>query len=101
MKVAHVLRKLDPAEWSGTETAIYRLFEGLRSHGVEPTAFCPRVRRAGLNPIAEAGFEVRQFDAFVPILGLTPEQRRQLVSVGGNLMSFNLISGLWREPGLS
>ena len=101
MKVAHILRKLDPAEWSGTETAIYRLFEGLRSHGVEPTVFCPRVRTAEPNPIAEAGFKVREFDAFVPVLGLTAEQRRQLISVGGNLMSFNLISSLWREPNLS
>ena len=30
MRVAHLLRKLDPAEWSGTEMAIQRLFDGLR-----------------------------------------------------------------------
>ena len=74
MKVAHILRKLDPVEWSGTETAIHRLFEGLRLHGVEPTVFCSRVEGPEANPLERAGFRVRRFDAFVPVLGLKPDR---------------------------
>ena len=101
MRVAHLLRKLDPAEWSGTEMAIQRLFDGLRSNGVDPVVYCPRLERAdGEDPLARAGFEVQRYRAFVPVLGLSQERRRQLVSVGGNLMSFELIGSLWRERGL-
>jgi len=102
MRVAHLLRKLDPAEWSGTETAIQRLFDGLRSNGVDPVVYCPKLAGEGNgDPLASSGFEVQRFRAFVPILGLSRQRRHQLVSVGGNLMSFDLIHSLWRERELS
>jgi starch synthase len=98
MRAVHLLRKLDPAEWSGTETAIHRLVEGLRAQGVKPVVYCPALEgdRNG-DPLVHSGFEVQRFRAFVPILGLSQERRRQLVSVGGNLMSFGLISALRRD----
>lgn len=102
MRVAHLLRKLDPAEWSGTEVAVQRLVEGLRSLDVASTIFCPRLEKgAEPDPLARSGFQVRRFRAFVPVLGLPKERRRQLVSVGGNLMSFELIPALWRAKSLS
>jgi glycosyltransferase involved in cell wall biosynthesis len=102
MRVAHLLRKLDPAEWSGTEMAIQRLFLGLRSHGVDPVVYCPRLGETILqDPLASSGFEVQRFKAFVPVLGLSRQRRRQLVSVGGNLMSFDLLASLWRERNLA
>ena len=102
MRVAHLLRKLDPAEWSGTEMAIHRLFDGLRSHGVDPVVYCPRLgRETAADPLARSGFEVQRFRAFVPVFGLSRQRKRQLVSVGGNLMSFDLISALWRERNLA
>jgi alpha-maltose-1-phosphate synthase len=103
MRVAHLLRKLDPAEWSGTEMAIQRLFDGLRSNGVDPVVYCPRLDNgvSGADPLSASGFEVQRFRAFVPVLGLSPQRKRQLVAVGGNLMSFDLISSLWRERELS
>jgi len=98
MRVIHLLRKLDPAEWSGTEVAVQRLFHGLRDHGVSPIAYCPRVNGdEASDPLSSSGFEVRRFKAFVPVLGLSKERRQQLVSVGGNLMSFELVPSLWRE----
>jgi alpha-maltose-1-phosphate synthase len=101
MRVAHLLRKLDPAEWSGTEMAIQRLFDGLRFNGVDPVVYCPRLKNGSLeDPLATSGFEVQRFRAFVPVLGLSAQRRRQLVSVGGNLMSFDLIPSLWRERAL-
>jgi len=42
MKAAHVLRKLNPAEWSGTETVMHRLLGALRQQEVDPVVFCPR-----------------------------------------------------------
>lgn len=102
MRVVHLLRKLDPAQWSGTETAIRRLFDGLRMHGVSPVAYAPRLEHNGKDdPLTRAGYEVQRFRAFVPVLGLPPQRRRQLVAVGGNLMSFGLFPALWRDKDFS
>jgi alpha-maltose-1-phosphate synthase len=98
MRVIHLLRKLDPAEWSGTEVAIHRLFQGLREHSVCPVAYCPRLP-GGVreDPLTGAGFEVCRFRAFLPVVGMAEARRRQLVSVGGNLMSLDLLSALRRD----
>jgi glycosyltransferase involved in cell wall biosynthesis len=93
MRTVHVLRKFDRAEWGGTETAVERLIEGLRENGVETVVYCPQLDPA---PDHEAP-QIRRFRAFVPILGLPAQRRRQLVSVGGNLMSFDLASLLCKE----
>jgi starch synthase len=102
MRTVHILRKFDPAEWGGTETAIRRLFQGLREHGVEPVVYCPRLEEEPAeDPLVAGGYEVQRFRAFVPVLGMSKERKQQLVSVGGNLMSFDLITSLWREDGAS
>src|SRR2546422_745474 len=93
MRVVHLLRKCDPAEWGGTETAVQRLMEGLREHGVESVVFCPRVDAAPAR-----GCPVRRFRACVPVWGMAEEQKRQYIAVGGNLMSFDLLTSLWHEP---
>jgi glycosyltransferase involved in cell wall biosynthesis len=51
--------------------------------------------------MAEAGHSIKRFRACVPVWGITAENRKALVSMGGNLMSFGLIWDLWREPGIS
>ena len=43
MRVVHVLRKYNPAEWGGTETALQRLFSGFRPNGIIPIVYCPRI----------------------------------------------------------
>jgi len=102
MIAAHLLRKYNPAEWGGTETALHRLCDGLRQGGVDSVVYCPRIPAgAGSDPLAEAGCVVKRFHSSVPIWGIAPEQRRQMIAVGGNLMSFGLIRALWREPGLA
>jgi starch synthase len=102
MKVAHLLRKYDPAEWGGTETAVLRLLSGLRQHGVAASVHAPRLaRETGRDPLREAGFPVRRFDAVVPVWGISAQERQQMVAVGGNLVSFELLGTLWREPGLN
>src|SRR5476651_394409 len=102
MRVAHILRKYDPAEWGGTETAIERLVTGFAGRAVESIVYAPRLPKAiaAVDPLAVAGCTVRRFRAFVPVWGISAERKRQMVAVGGNLMSFDLIRSLWREPGL-
>lgn len=98
MHVAHLLRKYNPAEWGGTETVIQQLCDGLRRQGVNSVVYCPALAHRPLrDPLAEAGCEVKRFRACVPILGISPEQRRQMVAVGGNLLSFDLLRMLWAE----
>jgi len=102
MRVAHILRKFNPAEWGGTETAVQRLFDGLSEHDVENVMFCPRLERElPVEPLARDGNIVKRFTACVPIVGISREDKRQMVSVGGNLMSFDLPLILLREPDLS
>ena len=102
MRAIHLLRKLDPTEWGGTETAIQRLIDGLRENGVGTVVYCPRLERVETeDPLCRSGHRVERFHAFVPVLGISPERKRELVAMGGNLMSFELISSLWREPDIS
>ncbi len=103
MRTVHLLRKYNPAEWGGTETAIHRLFLGLRGQGVESIVYCPRLESGNPpdDPLRAAGCELHRFSAFVPILGIPDSYRRQLVSVGGNLMSFDLLPLLCRQGNVS
>jgi alpha-maltose-1-phosphate synthase len=82
MRIAHLLRKYNPAEWGGTETVIHQLFNGLRRHGVDSVVYCPRMESHGANgcnghqvrdPLAQAGCLVKRFNACVPIWGISPE----------------------------
>ena len=99
MRTVHVLRKYNPTEWGGTETAVLQLTSGLREHGVESTIFCPELSEAPKNdPLAAAGNQIKRYRAFVPVAGISEQQRAQLVSVGGNLMSVDLLWYLFREP---
>lgn len=102
MRIAHLLRKYDPSEWGGTETAIERLARGLAEQSVTSVVFAPRLERAATvaDPLVAAGCAVRRFRAFVSLWGIAAERRRELVAVGGNVLSFDLISALWRERGV-
>jgi glycosyltransferase involved in cell wall biosynthesis len=102
MRVAHVLRKYNPAEWGGTETALQRLFQGLQPQGVTPVIFCPRHNGSnGSDPFAADGHAIKRFRACLPVLGISKDQKLQMIAVGGNLMSFDLIYSLWRERDLN
>jgi glycosyltransferase involved in cell wall biosynthesis len=102
MKVLHLLRKYNPAEWGGTETAILQLLESLRDEAIESVVFAPTIDDVPeYDPLTDAGFIVKRFRSFLPVWGIGQVQRRQLVSIGGNLMSFDALWGLWREPRVS
>ena len=108
MKVAHVLRKYNPAEWGGTESALQRLFDGLQPSGISSVVYCPQIKSAcadarptSSDPLAEAGCTIKRFRACVPVWGISSEQRQQMIAVGGNLMSFDLPIALWLEREVS
>jgi alpha-maltose-1-phosphate synthase len=102
MRTVHLLRKYDPAQWGGTETAIQRLLAGLREHDVESVVYCPRLKQpAEKDPLAADGHCVKRFSAFLPIAGISSQRKRQIVSVGGNLMSLDLLPRLVREKEIS
>lgn len=84
--------------------ALQRLFDALRAQGVNSVVYCPRVDSMNgrqRDPIQQSGHQVRRFTAFVPVLGMPETRKRQLISVGGNLMSFDLIPALWSEHDIS
>lgn len=102
MHVAHLLRKYNAAEWGGTETVLRQLCEGLRNDGVSSTVFCPAIHDPGVgDPLRGVGCTVRRFKALLPVWGLSEEQRRQMISVGGNLLSFDLPRMLWADRSIS
>src|SRR4051812_18309510 len=102
MRTIHLLRKYVPAQWGGTETAVQRLFAGLHEHDVESVVYCPKIKHdVEKDPLAAAGHRIERFNAFVPILGISSQRKRQIVSVGGNLMSLDLLPRLLREKDIS
>ena len=98
MHIAHILRKYEPAQWGGTETAVLRLIQGLQSHGVQSSVHAPRHPHPhDRDPMSDAGIGMNPFNAFAPVLGISARQRKELVSWGGNLFSFDLFTHLLRE----
>jgi starch synthase len=102
MRVAHILRKYVPAEWGGTETALQGLSSGLASHGWQSTVYCPSPAGppTARDPLVESGCEIRRFSACVPVWGISEAARRQMLSVGGNILSFDLPGMLARDRDL-
>ena len=101
MRVAHILRKYDPAEWGGTETAIQRLVHGLGEGQVSSLVFAPKLAgRALADPFLATGGALRPFRAVLPFWGLSGQDRRRMIAMGGNVVSLDLFGALWREPGL-
>jgi glycosyltransferase involved in cell wall biosynthesis len=100
LSVLHLLRKYDPREWGGTETAVAQVMTGLDAHDVTSFAYAPRTSaEEGADTIA--GHPVRHFHAFVPAWGLSDSERTRLVALGGNLMSFDLGPRLLLERSVS
>ena len=101
MKVAHVLRKYVPSQWGGTETAVKQLLDGLAATGVESKVFAPTFRGENHEDPGPIGHPVERYRATLPVVGISARRRRQLESVGGNLLSLDLLKKLGRERDLS
>ncbi|OYW31578.1 MAG: hypothetical protein B7Z47_00670 [Chthoniobacter sp. 12-60-6] len=95
MQAAHILRKYDPAQWGGTETALQRLVQGLHLHGVSSVVHAPgSANSADTERLRETDARIRRYRAFVPVAGISAAQREALISWGGNLFSFDLFRQL-------
>jgi glycosyltransferase involved in cell wall biosynthesis len=95
------MRKYDPRAWGGTETVLLRLVAGLREDGVASVLFAPRIHgTVERDAFAEAGFDVRRFRAYLPVVGIPADMRRKLHAVGGNIVSLDAGLQLLREPDL-
>lgn len=103
MRVAQILRKYDPREWGGTETALRELLRGLRENDTESVVFAPNPQKP-VDPdkdvLRNDGFEVQRFRAFLPVFGANDIDRKRLLAVGGNIMSFDAPLRLLQEPSL-
>lgn len=94
-RVLHVLRKLDPAAWGGTETHVEAIAQRLPARGWNGAIGAPRLARAHTD-VPVGGFPVRRFHAFCPFVGSRAE-REALVANGGNIASFELMRMLGRD----
>lgn len=99
-RVAHVLRKYNPTEWGGTETAVRQLLCALRSDDVDSVVYAPNLDESvekGADPLYDDGFETRRFGSFLPVVGLNGLDRKKLISVGGNIVSVDVAFRLWLD----
>lgn len=95
MHISHILRKYEPAQWGGTETAVLRLIQGLQTHDISSAVHAPHGATSGdSDPIRDVGVKVSRYHAFAPVSGISQRQRDELVSWGGNLFSFDLFAQL-------
>jgi glycosyltransferase involved in cell wall biosynthesis len=98
MRTIHVVRKYDLAEWGGTEMAVQRLLRGLAGDAVDSVLYCPSLNgQTGVRVPQDTAFGLRHYNVCVPVWGLSPEEKRQFVAIGGNLFSFDLLPALWFE----
>lgn len=87
LHVAHVLRKLDPSAWGGTETHVSAITNHLRAFGVTSEVHAPRGPAGGEEAFGPAT-PVRRFEAYNPFLG-SREARERLWQTGGNIISID------------
>ena len=79
MRVAQVLRKYDPREWGGTETALRELLRGLRENDTESVVFAPNPEKPverDKDVLRNDGFDVQRFRALVPTLSIRKDSWR-------------------------
>jgi glycosyltransferase involved in cell wall biosynthesis len=99
-KVVHVLRRVNPDRWGGTETVVFSTAEELIARGIASPVFCAAMMApAGADTVR--GVPVRRFPYVYPWLFLNQDARRTLDLKGGNAWSFALYRALLREADVS
>jgi glycosyltransferase involved in cell wall biosynthesis len=87
LRVAHVLRKYDPAQWGGTETHVAALAHHLPAQGCEVEVHAPLGPEAPDRALPP-GVKLRRYHAFAPFLG-PAAARRDLFANAGNIASLD------------
>ncbi len=99
LRVAHVLRKYDPAQWGGTETHVAAVTRELSARGWKVEVHAPRGPTAVDRALAP-DVALRRYAAFCPFVG-SGEARRALYANGGNIASIEEPVRLARDRGLA
>ena len=98
-RVAHILRKYDPAEWGGTETHVAAITRSLLREGWRSELHAPH---GPTTPDTRLASEVAisRFHAFCPFLG-SKAKRQALYANAGNLATFEEPWRLYQDKGLA
>jgi glycosyltransferase involved in cell wall biosynthesis len=99
-KVIHVMRRVVPEKWGGTESVVFNLARAFGRQGVESSVFCTDMfSKAGPDCCDQV--PVRRFSYLFPWLGLSQEAKQKLRLKGGSPLSLPLFFSLLREKGVS
>ena len=86
-RVAHVLRKYDPAEWGGTETHVAAVTARLAHYGWRSEVHAPAGPDTRDHALAK-DVPLRRYHSFLPYVG-SSAQRRGLIANAGNIVSLD------------
>ncbi len=99
LSLAHVVRRLVPKEWGGTETVVLTTCRYLQDRGVRSRILATAaLSREGSDRIG--GIPVQRFSYRYPLWGLPTSQREQMDKKGGNPISFSLFRYLLNQSDL-
>jgi glycosyltransferase involved in cell wall biosynthesis len=97
--IVHVPRRFVTHEWGGTESVLANLVREQQLAGWQPAIYTSLAlsdqRREDFR-----GVPVRRFPYCYPFFGLSAAQQQAMDKKGGNLLSWSLLAGLARAPGL-
>jgi glycosyltransferase involved in cell wall biosynthesis len=97
--VVHVPRRFVAHEWGGTESVLANLIREQAAAGWQPEIHTS----LALSREPESRFHgvpVRRYPYCYPFFGLNERQRQAMDKKGGNLLSWSLLAGLLRTPGV-
>lgn len=99
-KIIFITRIFNPQKWGGTETVIRHTARHLQKRGYSISLFTTKAVCKESHDQLD-NIPIRRFHYFVPWFGLNPEQKAQLESKAGNLLSFSLLWALLVEKNVS
>jgi glycosyltransferase involved in cell wall biosynthesis len=95
MRIVHVARRFDPADWGGTETVILETSRCLQARGHAVRVVSTRTVGCSSHELV-GGIRVDRFARFYPYFGLSQEAQERLDRKGGNPFSFAVLRNLLR-----
>jgi glycosyltransferase involved in cell wall biosynthesis len=98
-RILHVPRRFVEHEWGGTESVLANLLAAQKAAGWEPEIHTS-LALSTVRAETWRGIEVRRYPYVYPFFGLSAAQKAAMDKKGGNLVSWSLLRGLWRRPGV-
>jgi glycosyltransferase involved in cell wall biosynthesis len=97
--VAHVMRRFTLEKWGGTETVVFQLSREFESRGIRSPIHCTSMlSRPGAERVGPV--RVNRHRYVLPWIGLSDQNRHDLVLKGGSPLAPGVLWSLLREPGL-